>query len=172
MLQDNDTLPKPINGLLITPENAQSFTEDKKITNFAKEVTLESFYKKNPIILFFYPKDMTPGCTIEVQKFRNLYSDIQKLGYEVIGCSKDKDTSHCKFISKYELPYPLLSDINGEITNAFGVWGEKSFMGKKYMGITRSTFIINKKGIITKAYHKVSVNSHAQEVLDFIKNNE
>ena len=170
MLQTGDKIPLNLHGRYVTPHDAFVYAENKKDTqNLGQEFSLESFYSHGPIVLFFYPKDNTPGCSIEVQKFTALYPQIKNLGFEVIGCSRDNEVSHCKFIVKHQLQYTLLSDTSGAITEAFGIWGEKSFMGKKYMGITRSTFIISQDGTIIKDYPQVNVAKHPQEVLDFLK---
>ena len=118
-----------------------------------------------PYVLFFYPKDDTPGCTKEACNFRDNYSAFQEAGIEVIGVSRDSTSSHTKFREKYQLPYRLLSDPEHKLAEAFGVWGEKSFMGKKHMGILRSTFVIAADGTVQKAYPNVKPDEHAQEIL-------
>lgn len=115
-------------------------------------------------MLYFYPKDDTPGCTTEAKDFASLAKQFDKADTVIIGISKDDLKSHDKFRAKYDLPFALASDDSG-IAEAFGVWGEKSMYGKKYMGIVRSTFLIDKKGKIAKAWPKVSVTGHAAEVL-------
>jgi len=120
------------------------------------------------IILYFYPKDNTPGCTLESKDFTNLQSEFKNKGYKVIGVSKDSVTSHKNFIIKQNLNLLLLSDISGELINAFDVLKEKSMFGKKYMGIERSTFILDEKGNIIKEFRKVSAKNHAQDVLNEI----
>jgi peroxiredoxin Q/BCP len=132
-------------------------------------ISLNNF-KGKWIILYFYPKDMTPGCTTEACNFRDEYSVFQKKGIVVLGVSKDSVDRHKKFESKYELPFPLLSDENGTICEDFGVWQEKSMYGKKYMGIVRATFIINPEGIIAKVYPKVKVKEHVAEILADFEN--
>ena len=163
MLQENNIIANSESLTAIIVDSNDVEKEQK-----GKEVLLASFYTEKPLILFFYPKDSTPGCSIEVQKFNQIYKDISKLGYEVIGCSRDDQEKHCKFIKKYALNYPLLYDESGRITEAFGVWGQQSFMGKKYMGISRSTFIIYQDRIL-KVYPKVKVATHADDVLEDIK---
>ncbi|MFC2088740.1 thioredoxin-dependent thiol peroxidase [Calditrichota bacterium] len=129
----------------------------------ANTVSLSDFNGKW-IVLYFYPKDMTPGCTTEACNFRDEYSTFQQQGIAVLGVSKDSVDRHKKFEAKHELPFPLLSDEKGTICEDYGVWQEKSMYGKKFMGIVRSTFIINPKGIIAKVYPKVKVNEHIAEI--------
>ena len=161
MLKDGDKIPAGLEGILITPDDAKKNLEGKK-------VKLNSIVDSEYLVLYFYPKDMTPGCTIETQTFRDLYKSIKKAGGEVVGCSKDNAKSHCKFITKENTPFALLSDPDGKICEAFGVWVEKKMYGKEYMGIHRATFII-KNGKIIKAFEKVTPKDHPQEVLDFLK---
>jgi len=129
-----------------------------------------SDFKGKWIILYFYPKDMTPGCTIEACNFRDEYSVFQQKDIVVLGVSKDSVARHKKFEGKHDLPFPLLSDENGNICEDYGIWQEKSLYGKKYMGIVRATFIINPKGIITKVYPKVKVKEHVAEILTDLEN--
>jgi len=124
-----------------------------------------SDYNEKWIILYFYPKDMTPGCTTEACNFRDEYSVFQQKDIVVLGVSKDSVTRHKKFEGKHDLPFPLLSDENGSICEDFGVWQEKSLYGKKYMGIVRATFIINPESVIAKVYPKVKVKEHVAEIL-------
>jgi len=121
------------------------------------------------VILYFYPKDDTPGCTTEAKDFRDLYPEFQKAGAEVLGISKDSVKSHDKFKCKYELTFPLLSDESGAICDSYGTWVEKSMYGKKYMGIQRATFLIDKTGVIRQVWPKVSVTNHAADVLKAVK---
>ena len=134
-----------------------------------KIVALQQFSGKN-IVLYFYPKDDTPGCTTEAKDFASLTPKFTKLNTVIIGISKDNAASHKKFKDKYCIPFPLASDLDGKICEAYGVWVEKSMYGKKYMGIQRSTFIIDKKGSIKRIWRNVSVTKHAQEVLETIEN--
>jgi len=129
-----------------------------------------SDYNGKWIILYFYPKDMTPGCTTESCNFRDEYSVFQQKDIVVLGVSKDSVARHKKFEGKHDLPFPLLSDENGTICEDFGVWQEKSLYGKKYMGIVRSTFIINPEGVIAKVYPKVKVKEHVTEILADLEN--
>ena len=126
---------------------------------------LSSFKGKKNVVLYFYPKDDTPGCTTEAKDFAQLHSAFEKADTVVIGISKDPMKSHDKFKAKYDLPFGLASDAETGIAEAFGVWGEKSMYGKTYMGMFRSTFLIDKQGKVAKAWPKVSVTGHAAEVL-------
>jgi len=130
-----------------------------------KTVSLSDF-KGKKLVLYFYPKDDTPGCTKEACNFRDNYSMLKKKGFEVVGVSVDNEKSHQKFIDKYALPFTLLADSDKKIVNDYGVWGEKSFMGRKYMGIHRTTFIISEDGRIEKIITKVDTANSAKQVLD------
>ena len=125
--------------------------------------------KKKNVILYFYPKDDTPGCTIESRDFSKLNNLITKNNTIVLGISKDSIKSHLKFIKKYKLKFNLLSDEKLTLIKKYGVWGKKSFLGKNYMGIIRTTFMINKKGKIHKIWSNVRVKDHAKEVLEELK---
>ena len=122
-----------------------------------------------PLVLYFYPKDDTSGCTREAQDFTALAGDFKAAGVRVIGVSRDPMKKHEKFIGKYDLKVPLLSDEDGAISNAFGTWVEKSMYGRKYMGMERSTFLIDEEGRVVKAWRKVKVPGHAAEVLEAVK---
>jgi peroxiredoxin Q/BCP len=126
-------------------------------------------YAGKSVVLFFYPKDMTSGCTQEAKDFRDLSEAFQSLNAWVFGISKDSLNSHQKFIESQQLNYPLLSDEGGSICESLGVWKEKSMYGKRYFGIERSTFVINPQGKVAAVWRKVGVPGHAQEVLNFIK---
>ncbi|MGF1458252.1 MAG: thioredoxin-dependent thiol peroxidase [Leptolyngbyaceae cyanobacterium] len=117
------------------------------------------------VVLYFYPRDNTPGCTKEACGFRDIFRDYQDSGVRVLGVSTDDAKSHAKFAKKYDLPFPLLVDAGGAIASEYGSYGLKKFMGKEYMGITRSTFIIDPDGNLAKIYRKVKPEPHAQEVL-------
>ena len=121
--------------------------------------------KGKKCVIYFYPRDFTPGCTTEADEFAKNYSKFKKDGIEVIGISKDDVKSHRKFCDKMNIPYILLSDIETEVCKKFGVWGKKKFMGREFMGINRSTFLINEKGKIFKVFPKVKPAGHAKEVL-------
>ena len=119
-----------------------------------------------PVVLYFYPKDDTPGCTTESCEFRDAYDVFRDRGAEILGVSPDGEKSHQKFKSKYGLPFPLLADPDHVAAEAYGVWGERKFMGKKYMGIDRSTFLIDSDGNVSKAMRGIKPAGHASEVLD------
>jgi peroxiredoxin Q/BCP len=119
-----------------------------------------------PLVLYFYPKDDTSGCTREAQDFTALASDFKKAGVKVVGISRDPMKSHEKFIGKYDLAVPLVSDEDGRISDAFGTWVQKSMYGRKYMGMERSTYLIGADGRVLRAWRKVKVPGHAQAVLD------
>jgi thioredoxin-dependent peroxiredoxin len=126
-------------------------------------------YQGGPLILYFYPKDDTTGCTKEAQDFTALMADFAAVGAAVLGISKDSVKSHAKFVGKYDLKIGLGSDEDGAVCEAFGVWVEKSMYGKKYMGIERSTFLIDADGKIARVWRKVKVAGHAQAVLEAAK---
>lgn len=132
--------------------------------NDGKITDLNSF-KGKKLILYFYPKDNTPGCTAESCNLRDNYSLLQEKGFEVVGVSADSEKSHEKFRSKYNLPFNLISDIDKTVLEAYGVWGEKKMMGRTYMGIHRITFVIDEKGIIEKVYQKVKTKEHSEQIL-------
>jgi peroxiredoxin Q/BCP len=134
----------------------------------AKTVSLSDFKGKN-VILYFYPKDDTPGCTAEACSFRDNYQSLAGHGFEVIGVSTDDEKSHKKFETKYSLPFPLIADTDKHIVEAYGVWVEKNMYGKKYMGTARTTFIINGDGNINKIIEKVDTANSSQQVLDLLK---
>jgi len=117
------------------------------------------------VILYFYPKDDTPGCTKEACNFRDSFHQLEKLGVIIIGVSKDSVASHKKFATKYSLNFPLLSDPNHELIEQYSAWGEKKFMGRLFLGILRMTYLINPKGEIAKVYPKVNPTVHATEIL-------
>lgn len=122
-------------------------------------------FKGSQVVLYFYPKDMTPGCTVEACAFRDGFRAIKKKGAVVLGVSKDGAASHKKFIEKYELPFSLLADESGSIVKNYGAWGEKSMYGKKYMGILRITYVIGADGRVAAVFPKVKPATHADEVL-------
>ncbi|QJB40540.1 thioredoxin-dependent thiol peroxidase [Chitinophaga oryzae] len=130
-----------------------------------KTVSLTDLKGKR-VVLYFYPKDMTPGCTAQACNLRDNYSALTKKGYEVIGVSTDSEQSHLKFIEKYELPFTLLADDDHKIVNQYGVWGEKQMMGRKYDGIHRTTFLINEKGVIDHIIKKPDTKNHTEEILE------
>ena len=121
------------------------------------------------LVIYFYPRDNTPGCTSEAKDFSKLYKEFKKLDCEIVGVSKDNIESHKKFIDKFKIPFQLLSDEKIVVLKKYGVWGEKSMYGKKFMGIKRTTVLINPKGKILKIWNNVKVTDHAKEVLNFLK---
>ena len=148
--------------------------EKNKSPNFKLHSTDHTIFELNKIknkniILYFYPKDDTPSCTIESKDFSKLNSLINKNNTIVLGISKDSIESHLKFKKKYNLKFNLLSDENLSVIKKYGVWGKKTFLGKKYMGIIRTTFLINSKGKIHKIWSNVRVKDHAKEVFDEVK---
>lgn len=132
-----------------------------------EEIKLSDF-KGKKVILYFYPKDNTPGCTTEACNFRDNYQSLLKDGFEVIGVSIDSEQSHQKFISKFELPFNLISDEDKKIVEDYGVWVEKNMYGKKYMGTARTTFIIDEKGIIQHIIKKVDNKNASQQIRDLL----
>ena len=132
------------------------------------DVKLSSFEGKR-VILYFYPKDNTPGCTTESKDFAELSSEFEAQNTVIIGMSKDSVKSHQSFKNKYELPFTLISDEEVTAIKDFGVWQEKNLYGKKYMGIVRTTFFIDESGVVQNIWNKVKVKNHAAEVLEFVK---
>ena len=132
-------------------------------------ISLSDFAGKD-VILYFYPKDDTPGCTAEACDFRDNYQSLQKQGFNVIGVSTDDEASHKKFVNKYQLPFTLISDTDKSIVEAYGVWVEKNMYGKKYMGTARKTFLIDKEGKINKIIDKVDTKESYKQVLDLLNN--
>ena len=125
--------------------------------------------KGKTVVMYFYPKDMTPGCTTEAQDFRDRIKAFEKAGAVVVGVSKDSVKRHDNFVEKQNLPFKLISDENGTLCEDFGVWVEKNMYGRKYMGIQRATFVIDGKGVIRHVWPKVKVKGHADEVLETVK---
>jgi thioredoxin-dependent peroxiredoxin len=139
----------------------------KALTTTGDEMALEQLQGKK-VVLYFYPKDDTPGCTKEACGFRDQWSRYQEKGIIVLGVSKDSVAAHQKFTQKYTLPFPLLSDPDAAIAQAYGVWGEKKFMGKTYMGVNRSTFLIDEDGKIAHIWSKVKTETHAEDILSIV----
>ena len=146
-------------------DKAPSFTLP---TDGGGKISLNDF-KGKPVVLYFYPKDDTSGCTAEACAFRDQLPDFSKLKTTVIGVSRDSTASHDKFKTKYKLPFPLAADEDGKICEAYGVWVEKSMYGRNYMGIERSTFLIDGKGTLRGVWRKVKVPGHVEEVLEAAK---
>ena len=134
-----------------------------------KTLSLADFAGKSSVVLYFYPKDDTPGCTTEACAFRDMLPQFQAAGSTILGISPDDAESHRQFAEKHALPFPLLADPDHSVAEAYGVWKEKNNYGRKYMGIERTTFVIGKDGKIAKVYPRVKVDQHADAVLDFVK---
>tara|TARA_B110000977_G_scaffold27395_1_gene34621 strand:- start:5443 stop:5901 length:459 start_codon:yes stop_codon:yes gene_type:complete len=141
---------------------------DFAIANQSGELIKLSDFSDKKLIIFFYPKDNTPGCTAESCNLKDNYSDLLEKGFEVVGVSADDAVSHQKFIAKFSLPYNLLADTNKEMIKSYGVWGEKKFMGKVYDGIHRTTFIIN-NGVVEKIFLKVKTKEHSNQIIESYK---
>ncbi len=135
-----------------------------------KPISLSLFLGKK-IILFFYPKDDTPGCTAESCSFRDHYKDLQKKGFVVLGLSVDDEKKHLKFIQKYQLPFPLISDTEKKVVEDYGVWAKKKFMGREYMGILRTTFVIDESGKIMLVIKDVDTKNAATQILSTLEEN-
>lgn len=133
------------------------------------DISLSDF-KGKKLILYFYPKDDTPGCTAEACNLRDNYELLMKKGFAILGVSADNEKSHLKFIKKFELPFPLVADTDQLVANAFGAWGLKKFMGREYMGMHRYTFVINEEGLILKIFTKVETANHTQQILAAVEN--
>lgn len=134
-----------------------------------KKVSLSDF-RGEKVVLYFYPKDDTPGCTKQACSLRDRFSELSDRGIRVLGVSTDDESSHRKFIEKYELPFTLLADTGKELVNQYGVYGEKNLYGRKYMGTKRTTFLIDEQGRIVKIFKRVKVAEHAEEVLRAFEN--
>jgi peroxiredoxin Q/BCP len=134
-----------------------------------KEIALDDYVGKSSVVLYFYPKDDTPGCTTEACSFRDMLKDFEAAGSAILGISPDDPKSHAKFAEKFGLPFPLLADVDHKVAEEYGAWREKKNYGKTYMGIQRSTFVIDKDGKIAKIYPNVKVDQHAEKVLEFVK---
>ena len=146
-------------------ENAPNFSG----LNQKGDIISLSYYKNKSLILYFYPKDNTPGCTAESCNLSENYSDLLDKGFEVLGVSPDSQISHLKFIDKYNLAFNLISDTERALCSDYGVWGKKKFMGKEYMGVHRTTFIINKNQKIDHIFTKVNTKDHANQILEIYK---
>jgi thioredoxin-dependent peroxiredoxin len=139
---------------------------DVKLENMGGKPVSPADFKGNKLVLYFYPKDDTSGCTREAQDFTALAEEFEKEGTWILGVSKDDAKKHRKFTDKYELKVPLATDADGSVCAAFGTWVEKSMYGRKYMGIDRTTFLIDRDGTIARIWRKVKVPGHAEEVLE------
>ena len=137
----------------------------KVINELGDEMTLADFSGKK-LVLYFYPKDSTPGCTAESCNLRDNYADLKTKGFEVLGVSADNEASHQKFIKKHELPFHLLADTEKQVLNAYGVWGPKKFMGRTFDGINRTTFVLDENGMIERIFTKVKTKEHTEQILE------
>lgn len=135
------------------------------VDQHGKTISLAGF-KGKKVVLYFYPKDNTPGCTVEACNLRDHEGLFKKLGYQIIGVSADSVSSHEKFATRFGLPFPLIADTEKIICNLYGVWGEKKFLGKTFNGIKRTTFVIDENGIIEKIITKVNTSAHTSQILD------
>jgi thioredoxin-dependent peroxiredoxin len=138
------------------------------VNQFGKQISLTNYQGKK-VILYFYPKDSTPGCTSEACDLNDNYSMWQSKGYEVIGVSPDSVASHLKFAEKYNLNFQLIADTERTILEAYGAWGEKKMYGKAYMGVLRKTFVINEEGMVEAIFEKVDTKAHSQQILNTLQ---
>ncbi len=152
--------------MLVEKQDAPDFTT---ITDQGDSISLSNF-KGKKVVLFFYPKDDTPGCTVEACNFRDNFATLNQLGIVVLGVSKDTQKSHEKFKEKYQLNFPLIVDDSAEICSKYDVLKEKSMFGKKYMGIERTTFLIDEQGKIEKIWRNVKVDVHVEEIIEMVRN--
>ena len=151
------------------PELNQPAPDFKSVNQNEEEITLSQFRGKQNVVLYFYPRDDTPGCTTEAMEFTALIKEFDKADTVVLGVSRDTVVKHQKFINKRELKVDLIADESGEVCEAYGVWQLKKFMGREFMGIVRSTFVIDKKGLLVEQVLKVKAKGHAQQMLDLVK---
>ncbi len=138
---------------------------DFELTSDTGEQVKLSDFRGQPVVLYFYPKDDTPGCTKQARGLRDEYAQFEERGAVILGVSPDDEASHAKFRDKYQLPFTLLADPEHEVSEAYGVWGERNYMGRTYMGITRSTFVIDSEGTVTKVMRGVKPDTHTEKVL-------
>jgi len=150
--------------MAITLKEGDKAPDFKGLDQNAKEVSLSDF-KGKKVVLYFYPKDDTPGCTKEACNLRDNHSELLKKGFAVVGISPDDSTSHQKFIKKYELPFSLLADTEKTIMKAYGAWGEKNMYGKIVEGVLRSTFVIDENAVLLKVFKKVQTETHTEQIL-------
>lgn len=151
------------------PQSGDKAPEFSVLANNGKTISLKDFKGNKNVVLYFYPKDDTPGCTVEACGFRDNIKPIEKEDTVVLGVSPDSVKSHEKFINKFKLPFLLLADEDKKIATDYGVWIEKSMYGRKYMGVDRTTFVIGKDGKIARVFEKVKPQGHEQEVLEVLK---
>ena len=145
--------------------NEGDVVPEMKLVGLEEEPISPTDFKGNKLVLYFYPKDDTSGCTAEAQAFTTLAPEFEAAGTWILGVSKDEPGKHRKFIDKYELKVPLATDADGSVCEAFGTWVEKSMYGRKYMGIDRATFLVDRDGVVKRVWRKVKVPGHAEEVL-------
>ena len=138
---------------------------DFELTSDAGATVRLSALRGKPVVLYFYPKDDTPGCTTQACGIRDAWGEFERAGAIVLGVSPDNERSHVKFRDKYDLPFTLLADTEHAVAETYGVWGEKKYMGRTYMGVSRSTFVIGEDGTIKKVFEKVKPDTHADDVL-------
>jgi thioredoxin-dependent peroxiredoxin len=138
---------------------------DFELTSDSGERVRLSQFRGRPVVLYFYPKDDTPGCTAQACGIRDTYEDFEQSGAVVLGVSPDEESSHVKFKQKYGLPFTLLADPEHEVADEYGVWGERKYMGKTYWGVERSTFLIDENGRVSKVMRRVKPDTHADQVL-------
>jgi peroxiredoxin Q/BCP len=160
--------PKKLGGNTMSVQIGQTISDFTLPSSNGEDVSLSHFLGKF-VVLYFYPKDMTPGCTTESCSFRDFNPDFSNLNAVIIGISPDDIKSHRKFIEKYDLPFILLSDSEQQVSNYFGVWVEKKMYGKTYMGVERSTFLIGLNGELLKEWRKVKVEGHTADVLESLE---
>jgi peroxiredoxin Q/BCP len=160
-----------IGVIIMTVEAGMAAPNFTLEANNGEKISLSDFQGKN-IVLYFYPKDMTPGCTTEACDFRDQYENFEALNAVILGVSPDPVNKHVKFVEKYGLPFLLLADPDHQVAEAYGVWQLKKNYGKEYMGIERSTFVIDKEGKIAKEWRKVKVKGHVEEALNYIRENQ
>jgi peroxiredoxin Q/BCP len=142
---------------------------DFTLTTDAGETVSLSSLKGSPVVLYFYPKDDTPGCTAQACGIRDAYGEFEDAGAIVLGVSPDGEASHARFKQKYDLPFTLLADTDHAVADAYGVWGEKTYAGKTYMGVERSTFVIDADGNVGRIFRKVKPDEHADQVLEALR---
>lgn len=157
----------------MTPAAGKGLKEGNKAPDFTAldqdetKIKLSKFKGKKNVVLYFYPKDMTPGCTTEACDFRDTHTQIKNT--VILGVSVDPPERHRKFIEKHDLPFTLISDVDQKVAGKYGVWQEKNLYGRKYMGVVRTTFIIDKQGVVRKIFPKVKVKGHVQAVLEAVQ---
>jgi peroxiredoxin Q/BCP len=159
------SITKQLTYKMATPEVGQKAPDFKGKNQKGEEISLSSYAGKK-LVLYFYPKDDTPGCTAEACNLRDNYQRFLNEGYEILGVSPDNEAKHQKFIDKYELPFDLLADTEKETCEAYGVWVEKNMYGRKYMGVARTTFVIDEEGVITNVIKKVKTKEHTAQLLE------